>query len=301
MRNPLRSPGPHTVSTARGVVASLLLIGLGGCASFSGGWIKPGDMATPEPRDTPPRSELVLLNVSEASGWVAYACDPDDAEESETYRIVVIRQASGEIIYDSQVPLTAALCTHGFEMAPDDPRLRNLAVNVDRNIIDPLESYRDNREEADSASSLQEPLETESEEQEETPAPPEVSEPAVSEEAEPADPQPVDTPVEPVSEEEPAAEEVTTGITGVRVKEVDGKNVTLEIDGEHLLQVGERLFVRKPAKKIALPGYDRDVVLSEGEVAGLLFISEVDETSATARVLSGEVPENGTLERTENE
>lgn len=91
------------------------------------------------PRGTTPsgptETQLVLLNIPEASGWVAFG---GSGEASREYRIVVSRADSDEVIYESRIYLPADLDTHGFEMAHDDPRLLGIARQVDRDILLPL-------------------------------------------------------------------------------------------------------------------------------------------------------------------
>lgn len=280
-----RFPAGNAATIA--TLAAVLI--LNGCAMFSNNGPK---VPTRPPPPSPPRSEMVLLNMSEASGWVAYDCDPEAGEETETYRIVVIRQASGEIIYDSQVPLTANLCTHGFEMAPTDPRLEQLARNVDRNIIAPLESHGNSEAHGNSTEK----------------AAPGGREPqggisvidAESKDVEPSD---TGSGPEPAAAGESASDTgadtmVPGKLEGVRIVSVEGKQVTLLQEEDDLLAPGRRYFLRYPPKVIALPGYEQDSLVSKGEVAGLIEVDDVDGTDATARLLSGEAPAEGYLEPT---
>lgn len=243
--------------------------------------------STVEPAEI--RSELVLLNVPEASGWVAYHCTPSEEPEMEDYRVVVIRQQTGTIIYDSQIPLAVDLCTHGFEMAPDDPRLQHLARTVDSSIIEPLEAFRRSRPAPPAPS----PNSAEA-----APAPStSTTEPAVETETEDMD----------ISEDERPrpAESAVTARDEASVErpfelgnfENDILHITLKEAGS--LTPGDRLFVRNPPQIIALPGTDEQILVSEGEVAGLVEVISTDDLTATAKLLNGEIPENGHLEKTE--
>lgn len=85
----------------------------------------------------PPDTQLILLNVAEGSGWVAFH-EGGGTEDSELYRIRVTRASTGAVIYESTVYLPVHLQTHGFEMAHDDPRLARVAQQVDSEILAPL-------------------------------------------------------------------------------------------------------------------------------------------------------------------
>jgi len=102
-----------------------------GCASTGS---SPPDRILRKPA-APPETQLLLLNVAEASGWVAYGAA---GQETQKYRIVVSREDNGLIIYESQVYLSDKLETHGFEMAEDDARLMGIARQVDTGILAPL-------------------------------------------------------------------------------------------------------------------------------------------------------------------
>ncbi|MDA3873886.1 MAG: hypothetical protein PF795_07985 [Kiritimatiellae bacterium] len=236
------------------------------------------------------RSELMLLNVPEASGWVAYHCTPSEEPEMEDYRVVVIRQQTGTIIYDSQIPLAVDLCTHGFEMAPDDPRLQHLARTVDSSIIEPLEAFRRNQPAPDPIAAPAEPPLASSDS---------TSEPATETETETAD----------LSEAEATVPETTEPAVTTRDEEEDEKpfilgayeNEVLHIDLKEAgsLSQGDRLFVRNPPQIIALPGTDEQILVSEGEVVGLVEVISTEGLTASAKLLNGEIPENGHLEKTE--
>lgn len=115
----------HRVSTAA------LLVIAAGCASPGS---KPSDRIA-RPAARPPDTQLLLLNVPEASGWAAYGAPGQDTRE---YHIVVSRVDDGRTIYESRVYLADNLQTHGFEMAEDDPRLLGIARQVDTGILAPL-------------------------------------------------------------------------------------------------------------------------------------------------------------------
>lgn len=240
---------------------------------------------TPAHQDT--RSELVFLNIEESSGWVAYNCNQGDAEELENYRVVVIRQKTGEIIYDSQIPLAANLCTHGFEMAPNDPRLKKIAQNVDDGIIEPLEAYQRSLEQEDMESEVGEA--------------PVVKEPMVEETVAPA-PKPTSAPTS-APTTEPSVKRSTNPTPSKPIIEIvgsDEKQVELRLTKEASLKIGDRLFLREPPTYIRIPGTGEDILNSEGEVTGLIEISAVEGLSAQATVLSGEVPKDGIAEKIQN-
>lgn len=267
-------------SFPKGISLMLCVLGLGlflsGCTST--GERSPGSSRKPE-IDT--RSELVFLNIQEASGWVAYNCNPSGTPEMEDYRVVVIRQKSGEIIYDSQIPLAADLCTHGFEMAKDDPRLQRLAQNVDADIIDPLEAYQKSLEAETPTPEVKKPAPA-------AKAPkPEVTEPsAVKSE--------VKTPE--VAEEAPVD---AASLPKVKILGMADEMVLLESTAERTLQAGDRLFLRKDPQVIAFPGSDEKFVASEGLVSGLVQVDSVEQNTAKAKILSGEVPASGYAEKIE--
>ncbi len=209
--------------------------------------------APAEPAEAQPRTELVLLNVSESSGWVAYACEKEHGDEVEEYRIVVLRTRTGEVIYDSTVPLASNLCTHGFEMDANDPRLRRMAQSVDRDLITPLESFQN-------------------------------SQGGASAEPPPAPPRP---PSPPPPAQPPNAPEAAFSL----VSRADDGTLTLQMTAPGTLQPGQRLFARAPDRVISLAGLE-DPVVTRGEITGMLEVVSVDGSQATARRLSGEIPDN---------
>lgn len=229
---------------------------------------------TSTPAEPNSRSELVFINMEEASGWVAYECDSEgDGGETENYRVVVIRQKSGEIIYDSQIPLASNLCTHGFEMAPEDPRLKRLGQNVDREIIEPLEAYQKSLENETSAETTAVQPEATS-----TPAPPKKEK--VKKETVEAEPT---VPVE--------------AVAAVTITGMDGDFILLDFSQTDLPVAGDRFFLRSTPEVIEIPGTDETVLASEGEVTGLVEIVSVEGTSAQSQLLSGDIPKAGTAEK----
>jgi hypothetical protein len=216
----------------------------------------------------------LFLNIEEASGWVAYSCDPEGAGEMEDYRIVVIRQTSGEVIYDSLVPLAANLCTHGFEMSPDDPRLQRLAQNVDEGIIEPLEAYQKSiRQELESTAEL-------------------IPESQFS------------SSTKEVIEEKTAEKSVgkTSGALASNAPRfelihADESQVILRLPEAGALEVNDRLFLREQSKIIKLPGMDVDVITSEGLVTGLIQVTSIDGLNGRAKILSGKAVEFGLAEK----
>ncbi|MEX2607102.1 MAG: hypothetical protein WD708_07120 [Kiritimatiellia bacterium] len=265
-----------------------------GCRSNS--YSDPGPTPDREPEKI--RSELVLLNVPEASGWVAYHCTPSEEPEMEDYRVVVIRQQTGTIIYDSQIPLATDLCTHGFEMASDDPRLQHLARTVDSSIIKPLEAFR--RSQPKSVVSTPESPESTESESESEPAGPDstsgISQEVVAEKEENGTettassgrPEPVVSPPARLEDER---------LFQLGAYENEVLHITLKEAGG--LKAGDRLFVRNPPQIIALPGTGEQILVSEGEVVGLVEVLSAEDLSASAKLLNGEIPENGHLEKTE--
>jgi len=245
-------------------VAALGLI-LNGCATPEP---SPGPAARRQQPAVPVRTELVLLNMTEASGWVGYTCSESAEGEMEDYRVVVIRQQTGDIIYDSQVLLATDLCTHGFEMAPDDPRLEQLARNVDRSIIEPLEAFQRAQP---------------------TPAEPEDTDPDIEEDVQEI----TSVTDDPSEEDEPARAEIALYV----LVSVDGEQAEVEFSPEAPLEPGDRLFVRTPPNRITLPGSDEQILTTEGEVSGLVQVTHVEETTATVNLLSGEFPDDPHLEK----
>ncbi len=82
-----------------------------------------------------------MLNIAEASGWVAFTDSATAAEVTEDYRIVIQRESTGEILFESSIPLARGLRTHGFEMSREDARLVNIASTVDAGILPPLSEF----------------------------------------------------------------------------------------------------------------------------------------------------------------
>lgn len=92
----------------------------------------------PHHRGSELRTELLMLNFAEASGWVAFTDSSADADDTEDYRITVQRVSTGEVLFASSIPLPRGLQTHGFEMSRQDPRLREIAATADGGILPPL-------------------------------------------------------------------------------------------------------------------------------------------------------------------
>lgn len=260
----------------------LLVLLASGCASNPSS--RPATTRS-APSLPPPRTELVLLNIPEGSGWVAYRQKETDPEV-ENYRIVVIRQSTNELIYDSVIPLSASMATHGFELAKDDPRLQNLARNVDSNIIIPLEQVA--------------PVS----------APPPAGKPTTRSEqaaSSPVESAPVEEPSptpapksgpEPESEA-PAPTELKEAESDYSFLEQAGNQIFIDMPEESPLTPGDRLFVREPDRTIALPGTGEQILVSRGTVTGLVTVESVEDNRASARLLSGYLPEDPRFELNE--
>ena len=247
----------------------------------------------------PTRTQLVMINRAESSGWVGYTDQAMINPPKEDYRVLVIRQKTGEILYDSVVPLPANLKTHGFEMEPGDPRLQGLARRVDQNIIAPMEAYKQRSGQSESAP----PPPPAPTPVEEAPAPPtspaeEPTVPEASVEPPPA-PKSVEPPAAPKQEGLPAlVEGPDSSLTGITVLETAKTSLTLDVEPAGMLQKGDRVYLRRPPKVIVLPGMEENI-MTPGEVAGLVEIRSVDDGTVTAKLLSGEIPDQMYFERAE--
>jgi len=239
-------------------------------------------------RNLPPeplRTELVLLNVPEGSGWVAYRQDETE-EDVEDFRIVVIRQSTSELIYDSVIPLNASLATHGFELSRNDPRLQSLARNVDQKIIEPLEQMVP-PEPTRPAEASTEPDNT-------------VEEPAEVEETEEPEPGSMGPESESVSDTASKdGEEVVSSLYRFLREEEDV--LLISFTEEHPLAAGDELFVREPDRTIDLPGTNEQVLVSKGSVTGLVRVESVSSQIARATVLTGYLPEQPHFEASTEE
>jgi len=249
----------NTNATKSLALASALIALLGsGCASVA-------------PRNgTPPlpRTQLVLLNIGEASGWVAFDCaDAATGGATEDYRIVVINEKTGTVIYESRVPLAADLCSHGFEMAANDPRLIRMARGVDRDIITPIEGPR----QSPAAGFL----------------PPSSVAPAV--------------PAETAAQTAAKPHNATDAFELPELAVVDATPTSLVLDqGQaRALKMGQRFFIRTEPKIISNPVTGEELMVSKGQVSGLLEITKLEGARAVATLLSGQIPEAGYLELAE--
>jgi hypothetical protein len=261
----------------------LLLMFGASCLLFSSGCRSLRSRAAEEPDEV--RSELVLLNVTEASGWVAYHCSPSQDPEMEDYRVVVIRQQTGAIIYDSQIPLASDLCTHGFEMAPDDPRLLSLAQNVDSSIIEPLEAFRRSQSEANNASESETDTTTNSS-----------NEPSAGVASE-HNMRNVRTAAPSAYTSTVAAQENASEESPYRMTSIENGIVHMVLKDSGSLNQGDRLFVRNPQQIISIPGTGEQVLVSKGEVVGLIEVVSSEGLIASAKRITGEIPGNGHLEK----
>jgi hypothetical protein len=230
----------------------------------------------------------VLLNRADHSGWVGYT-DPAGNTQPEDYRVVVIRQRSGEILYDSVVALPGNLRAYPFDMEPGDPRLERLAREVDANVIAPLDSYQRQKGAGAAQPSPPEPAPSAPEPAPE-PAAASATPPAVSATPEPSR--------EPQANVPALVEGPNSSLTGITVVERKGDRLTLEFAPANLLQKGDRLYLREPPKVIALPGMDENL-MTAGEISGLIEITRAKDGSATAKRLSGTIPDQMYFERAE--
>ncbi|MCC5844046.1 MAG: hypothetical protein JJU05_07335 [Verrucomicrobia bacterium] len=114
-----------------------LLLASSGCSTPSTARPAPATR-TRTAGSAPLRTEFLMLNIAEASGWVAFTDSTTDAEDTEDYRIVIQRESTGEILFESSIPLARGLRTHGFEMSREDARLIDIASTVDAGILPPL-------------------------------------------------------------------------------------------------------------------------------------------------------------------
>lgn len=119
------------------LVSGILLLVSAGCRSVPD-TRTPAHSRTPPPAPSPLRTELLLLNIAEASGWVAFTESDSESVDTEDYRIIIQRESTGEILFQSSIPLARGLRTHGFEMSREDARLIQIASAVDTGILPPL-------------------------------------------------------------------------------------------------------------------------------------------------------------------
>jgi hypothetical protein len=126
---------PHLPS----IIGTLLLVSVG-CQSVQPHRPPPASRLQPV-EASPLRTEFLMLNIAEASGWVAFTDSATAAEDTEDYRIVIQRESTGEILFESSIPLARGLRTHGFEMSREDARLVNIASTVDAGILPPLSEF----------------------------------------------------------------------------------------------------------------------------------------------------------------
>lgn len=243
-------------------IATLLLLS-SGCVSLSGNSRPRPAQPAPAPQATPPslRTELLMLNIAEASGWVAFTDSDEPDPETEDYRIIIQRESTGERLFDSRIPLAKGLRTHGFEMSREDARLLNIAATVDAGILPPLSQF---------------PAET-------TPAAPTEERPTAA--------------PTPPSETNDAIDV----LTGVQILNATDTALTLSLDDPGTLALGDRLFLRTPPETLQDPATGSLIVLSRGRIAGLLEITALEDNTATATLQSGEIPEAGYLERVKND
>lgn len=263
-------------------ILTVILLGIfvfSGCASSSG-------RSAFRPQRGPTRTELVLLNVPEGSGWVAFKKD-EGSQQIEDYRIVVIRQSTDELIYDSVIPLAASMETHGFELAKDDPRLQDLAMTVDRSIIEPLESVMPQLAAVENDRT----------------AP--VAEESAGEMAQPSAMRPMSTPRPPAAVE---PQDDPTQLEPPQLVESDqdyplirrnGDQVIIQMPAENSLSEGDRLFIREADRTITLPGEDQQKLISKGSLTGLVQVRSVKGRIANTLLLSGYMPKNPVFEPNE--
>ncbi len=216
----------------------------------------PGSRRTPAPT-SPLRTEFLMLNIAEASGWVAFADSDTSEEDTEDYRIIIQRESTGEVLFESSIPLARGLRTHGFEMSRSDARLLNIASTVDAGILPPLRQLHPDR------SDIAETLPS-------------------------SDPSPA-------SEVIPDSD--ISVMTGVHVIDALENALILQLDNPDDFAVGHRIFLRTPPETLQDAETGDVVILSRGRIAGLLEITELIDDRATATLLSGEIPSEGYLER----
>ncbi len=231
-----------------------LLLASTGCRTTSGH--RPPSATRPRSAEISPlRTELLLLNIAEASGWVAFTDSSTDAEDTEDYRILIQRESTGEILFESSIPLARGLRTHGFEMSREDARLLNIASTVDAGILPPLQHIQ----------------------------------------AEPVTDRDVTAP----APAEP--EESISVLTGVQVIEATKTTLILQLDDPERLNLGGRLFLRTPPEVMLDPDTGETLILSRGQIAALLEITDLTGDRATATLLSGAIPAEGYLEKVDPE
>ncbi len=264
-------------------LSAVLIFMSTGCASLSGPSRNAGDPSSIQPT----RTQLLMLNRAESSGWVGYTDQAELNPPKEDYRVLVIRQATGDILYDSNVPLPANMKTHGFEMEPGDPRMQGLARRVDENIIAPMEAYKQRNENTATGSSLS---------PEEVPTAPVEENPEMAPSSTDAD---APAPAPEAADGLPSlVEGPDSSLTGITVLETGTGTLVLDVEPADMLQKGDRIYLRRAPRVIVLPGM-KDNILSPGEVAGLVEIRSVDEGTVSAKLLSGEIPAEMYFERAE--
>jgi hypothetical protein len=182
-------------------------------------------------------------------------------------------------------------------MAPNDPRLKKLAQNVDDGIIEPLEAYQRSLQAVDQIST---PPIMEKEAPEEEAMEESTDEATVEENLAPALEAAAEQAPKPKPEENlnwitnPAPSKPIIKIVGNKEKQVE-----LLLPKDNSLQVGDRLFLREPPSYIRIPGTGEDILNSEGEITGLVEINAIEGLKAQGTVLSGVVPKDGIAEKTQ--
>ncbi len=264
------------------LLATGILLGISGCTSV------PNDRAmrplpgrtqaqTPAASDRPSRVRFLLLNPHDTSGWIAY--EDGESADTEMYRVVVVRESTGELLYDGRAPLSVNLRESGFEMDEGDPRFQELIQAADRHFVTPLMQVA--------------PAPT----PQATPPRTPTSGAAVPRRSPQTRPQPA-----PSAEAAPAeAPETTTPLpqrtsNDITLIETSGDIVKLNLGTQTDLSAGQRMFMRTPPEILVNPVTQEETVLSRGQITALLEIISVDENRAEARILDGEVPEDGYFE-----
>ncbi|MCH8510624.1 MAG: hypothetical protein LAT83_03130 [Kiritimatiellae bacterium] len=223
------------------------------------------------PPDRPSRVRFLLLNPHDTSGWIAY--DDGESADTEMYRVVVVRESTGELLYDGRAPLSVNLRESGFEMDEGDPRFQELIQAADRHFVTPLLQM--------------------------APAPPQPESTPARPTSAPVPRRPTQQPRQLEASRQPEAAAPVApqqSFDEITLIEQTDDIVILHLGEKKGVTVGQRLFMRTPPEILINPATQEETILSRGRISALLEVISVEDNRAQARLLDGDVPEEGYFE-----
>lgn len=94
----------------------------------------------------------------------------------------------------------------------------------------------------------------------------------------------------------PTTGEPLTGLEAVQITKWGEELLYLDQGNQDFLQLGQRFYLRTPEKRTLNPLTNEQIIISGGRITALLEISKIEDNKAEAKLLTGSIRMDATLE-----